>query len=68
MTILTGNQVLKARLLTLRMGMRLEAKGLKMHRGRSAMSIVKAEFGFKGNRTRVLEQLQVVIDSMSDAP
>ena len=68
MIMLTGNQILKARLLALQAGMRLEARGLKMNRGRSAMATVKSEFGFKGNRAKIQEQLQVVIDSMSDAP
>jgi hypothetical protein len=64
MIVLTGNQIIVARLLTLRAGMRLEAKGLKLNRGRSALAIVKHEFGFKGNRDKVAGQLQEVIDSM----
>jgi hypothetical protein len=68
MTILTGNQIHKARLITLQMGMKLEAKGLRMSRGRSAMSIVKQGFGFKGNRSAIQAQLQAVIDSMPDTP
>ena len=40
MTILTGNQIHKARLLALQAGMNLEAKGIRMNRGRTAMAIV----------------------------
>jgi len=48
------------RLKTLRQAIKLEAVGLK-RRGRSALSIVKSEFGFSGNRKFVLEQLDQVI-------
>ena len=68
MTILTGNQIHKARLLALQAGMNLEAKGIRMNRGRTAMAIVKAEFGFKGNRQKIQAQLQAVIDAMCDSP
>lgn len=68
MTTLTGNQIHKARLLALQSGMSLEAKGLRMSRGRTAMSIVKQEFGFKGNRSKIQAQLQAVIDSMPNTP
>ena len=64
MTTLTGNQIHKARLLTLQMGMRLEAKGLKLSRGRSCLSIVKKEFGWRGNRAKVQAQLQAVIEAI----
>ena len=68
MTILTGNQIHKARLLALQMGMRLEARGIRMNRGRTAMSIVKQEFGFKGNRAKIQAQLQEVIDATPNTP
>jgi len=42
--------------LALRASLSLEIKGLK-RRGRSAYSITKEKFGFKGNRKHVLEQL-----------
>lgn len=48
------------RILTLRSMLKLEVKGLR-RRGRSAYSIVKAEFGFKGSREQVLEQLNKYI-------
>ena len=68
MTTLTGNQIHKARFLALQSAMNLEAKGLRMSRGRTAMSIVKQEFGFKGNRSKIQAQLQAVIDSMPNTP
>jgi len=51
------------RLMTLRSAMRLEALGLKMTRGPSALSIVKRELGFRGSRERVLAQLEAHIDN-----
>ena len=37
--------------------LKLEVAGMK-RRGRSAYAIVKDEFGLRGNKRRVLEQLQ----------
>lgn len=55
--VLTGEQIPKARILVLRAGLKLEMHGMRMSRGRTAYSIIKSEFGFKGNRARVLFQL-----------
>lgn len=54
--VATGPQVRAIRHLTLKQALKLELLGMKC-RGRSAYSIVKQEFGFKGNRQRVYEQL-----------
>ena len=46
------------RLQTIIRGLNLEAKtGMKLSRGRSCYAIAKQEFGLKGNKTAVLEQL-----------
>jgi hypothetical protein len=68
MVILTGQQIPKFRLITLASGIRLEGRGVKVSRGRSCLAIVKAEFGFKGNRAKIQAQLQEVIDAMPDTP
>ena len=47
---------LKARL-------KLEIVGLKCH-GRTAYSLAKEIFGFKGNRKKVLEQLESLVKEM----
>ena len=52
------------RLLTLRQGIKLEGKGLKMSRGRSCLAIVKSEFGWKGNRAKILALLEAEIDGL----
>ena len=44
------------RVLALKGMLKLETKGLT-RRGRSAYSIVKSEFGFRGNKEKVLAQL-----------
>lgn len=63
MTIITGeSNIANARILTLRAGLKLETKGLKISRGRSCYAIVKEEFGFKGNKQSVLEQLNKCIE------
>jgi len=55
-------KVRNARILTLRSALKLELKGLKMSRGISVYAIVKREFGFKGSKARVLEQLNAFIE------
>jgi hypothetical protein len=48
------------RLMTLQKAIELEAKGLRK-RGPSALTIVKREYGLKGSRQRVLDQLEEMI-------
>jgi hypothetical protein len=45
------------RLRSLRGALKLEILGMK-RRGRSAYSLIKEEFGFKGNRQSVLAQIE----------
>jgi hypothetical protein len=55
MTVLVGNQIEGARLLTLRSMLILEMKGMH-RRGRSAYALLK-DMGFKGTREKVLSEL-----------
>jgi len=58
MPTISNAQLIKLyRIKVLRGALKLEIVGLKRG-GRSAYSIVKEEFGFKGNKKRVLEQLE----------
>jgi len=60
-TVISGEaNVRNARVLVLRSALGLELKGLK-RRGRSAYSIVKQEFGFKGNKQKVYDLLSAYI-------
>jgi len=49
------------RILALRSALKLEVLGMK-RRGQSVYSIVKQEFGFKGNKKKVLDQLNKYIE------
>jgi hypothetical protein len=54
-------QIEHFRLLTLRQALKLELKGLKMSRGRTAYSIIKSELGLKGSREAVFKQLSQLL-------
>lgn len=63
--VISGPQnVAKARLITLKHALKLEVLGMK-RRGRSVYSIVKQEFGFKGSKQKVLDQLIKMIDEQN---
>ena len=53
------------RLLSLRAALRLEVVGLK-GRGKSAYSIAKKELGVKGNKQKVLDQVNQMIQSIKE--
>lgn len=64
MTALTGNQIDDARRLTLRQMLKLEIKGLSKSRGPTAYSTLKAVYGYKGSREKVLSELDAWRDAM----
>ena len=51
------------RMVTLSKALKLEIKGMK-RRGRSVYAIIKDEFGFKGGKQKVLDQLEDHIKSL----
>ena len=53
------------RLLYLRRNLRLEVAGLK-GRGRTAYSVLKQELGIKGDRQKVLDQVNQMIQAMKE--
>lgn len=53
------------RLLTLLAALKLEVKGMK-RRGKTANQIIKDEFGFKGNRQRVLDQFEAYVNELRE--
>jgi hypothetical protein len=60
--LITGSDDVQLyRILTLRSGLALESKGLRLSRGRSCYAIVKEEFGFRGSKAKVLAQLDDLI-------
>ena len=54
------------RLLTMKAALKLEVAGMRHSQG-SVYALVKREFGFKGNKARVLEQLTAHIDNIREA-
>ena len=56
-TLTTPHQIDDARRLTLRQMLKLEIKGLSKSRGPTAYSTLKAVYGYKGTREKVLSEL-----------
>lgn len=56
------NQIAIYRLMVLRSGLKLEIKGMKVKGGKSCYSVIRSEFGLKGDRASVLEQLDAIIN------
>lgn len=61
----TPEQIEMYRLLSLRSALKLECLGMK-RRGQSVYSIVKAEYGLKGNKKSVLKQLEQIIEEVEN--
>ena len=59
--MITGDDIGRYRLVVLKSALKLEIKGIRMHRGRTAYSVIKKEFGLKGDRQRVLDQFETMI-------
>ena len=58
----TPEQIEMFRYQTLLRGLRLEMQGLQMSRGRSCYSIIKQEFGLKGNKQKVYDQFKLMLN------
>jgi hypothetical protein len=58
--VIERDQIAGARLLALRSAFGLELKGMS-RRGRSVYSIVKREFGLRGNQQRVYDQFDTLV-------
>jgi len=61
MVITKPHEIQLFRLLTLRAGLRLEIRGLRVSKGRSCFAIIKQEFGLTGSREEVLEQFNEML-------
>jgi len=62
MTMLTGQQILDFRLITLRKGLQLEIKGMRRS-GHSCFQIIKSEFGLRGTRQQVLADFEKLLQN-----
>ncbi len=56
----TPEQIEMFRLLAMRGALKLELVGMQ-RRGQSVYSVIKQEFGFKGNKQKVLDQFELYI-------
>ena len=62
----TPEQIEMFRYKTLLRGLRLETQGLQMSRGRSCYSIIKQEFGLKGNKQKVYDQFKLMLEQVDE--
>ena len=60
MSAITGENIDLFRMSILEKALRLELLGMK-GRGRSAYSVIKSEFGLKGNRQSVYDQFKAMV-------
>ena len=65
MTVITGTDIDLFRMSVLEKALKLELLGMK-GRGRSAYSVIKSEFGLKGNRQSVYDQFKVYVSSRKE--
>ena len=61
----TSEQIDMFRFLSLRSALKLECLGMS-RRGQSAYSIIKAEYGFTGNKKSVLQQMEQIIKEVKN--
>jgi hypothetical protein len=64
-TTVTGKHIPLARMIALRGALNLEIKGFG-RKGRSAYAIIKDEFKLKGNKKKVLEQFNEIIETYKE--
>lgn len=65
--MITGESIMHYRLLTLIQGLKSEIKGMRLtSKGRTCYSIIKSEYGLKGNREKVLVQIQEIMDMIKE--
>lgn len=62
-TLDTPEKIDMGRFIILRSALKLECLGMT-RRGQSAYSILKAEYGFKGNKKSVLKQVEQIIEEV----
>jgi hypothetical protein len=63
MSVLVGDQINTFRLATLRSALRLELRGMRVSRGRTAYAILK-DMGYRGTRDAVLAQVTADVEAL----
>ena len=64
--MITGEHIPIYRLMVMTRGLKLEMQGIRISRGRTCYAIVKSELGFKGNKAKVLAQLEAHIEAIKE--
>ena len=59
----TTEKIALYQMLVLRSALKLEMRGLKMSRGRTAYSAIKQMFNIKGSRQKVLDTFNEIIET-----
>ena len=66
-TMITGESIMHYRLLCLIQGLKAEIRGRRLtSKGRTCYSIIKSEYGFKGNKEKVLSQIEQVMAKIKE--
>ena len=66
--IITGKEnILAYRARVLLSGLKLETKGMKISRGPSCYARAKAEYGLKGSKQKVYDQLKAILEDKCQA-
>jgi len=65
-TVITGDDTILFSIIALESALRLEARGMRLSRGRSAYAIVKARYELKGNKKQVLEQFNEIVNGLRE--
>jgi hypothetical protein len=60
----TPEKIQGFRMLTLSSALKLEMKGMRVYRGKTAYSRIKEEFNLKGSREKVYEQFEEILIEM----
>jgi len=58
----TPEDIAFARLVTLQSALRLEARGMRLSRGVSALKIAKTQYGCTGGRQKVMQQVDALVE------
>jgi len=66
-SVITGDDTVLFSIIALESALRLEVKtGMTMNRNRSAYSLVKERYKLKGNKKRVLEQFNEIVNGLRE--
>jgi hypothetical protein len=61
-TVVTGKHIQLYRLIAMKQALILESRGLRMTRGGAASTKVRQQLGIRGNREKLIAQLQTMIN------